>query len=108
VCFPTPVVCSHINASHFYLCIQILRDKLAIVGTEVPLCNLSKLITLDLLCFPVGLCSYDNVQVRAGWLINGKQKVVIPFAASSPAKYLILEQDGEEEFVQHCLRIQLP
>lgn len=41
-------------------------------------------------------------------MINGKQKVVIPFAESCPEKYLILEKDGEEEFVQRCLRIQLP
>lgn len=46
--------------------------------------------------------------MRAGCLINGKQKVVIPFTASCPEKYLILEKDGKEEFVQHCLRIQLP
>lgn len=41
-------------------------------------------------------------------MINGKQKVVILFAASCPEKYFILEKDGEEEFIQCCLRIQLP
>lgn len=41
-------------------------------------------------------------------MINRKQKVVISFAASGPEKYLILEKDGEAEFVQHCLSTQLP
>lgn len=35
------------------------------------------------------------------------QKVSIPFVASCPEKYSILEKASEEMFVKHHLRIQL-
>lgn len=51
--------------------------------------------------------------MRAGCLLSGKQKAVVPFAALCPEKDFILEkggeeEGGEEEVVQHYLSPSFP
>lgn len=46
VCFPSPVLSSHIAANPFYLQLQVFRNQLGIVGGDIPCVNSPELITL--------------------------------------------------------------
>lgn len=60
------------------------------------MCNFSKLVTLDLLRFPVALCSRYCVG-ESKMLDKWKAEDIIPFMTTCPEIYFILKEDGEEE-----------